>query len=516
ADYVTRFQQMKALTKAEMVAFANEHLKDNYVVVYKRSGEDKNTYKVEKPSITPVSLNREASSDYTAAFMKTEAPRMAPVFVDYKKDLQKYELTSGVKMDYIENKSNETFTLYYILEMGKNNDKKLPLAINYLPYLGTNQYSAAELQKEFFKLGLSFNVFSGNDRVYAYLSGLEESFEEGVKLFEHILANVEGDDAALKNQIADILLQRENAKKDKRTILRSAMSSYARYGEQSAFTDILSKAELEAIQPPELVAKIKDLTSFDHRVFYYGSKAPAKVKQILDQYHQVPTQMKPILPATKYPELPTAANKVYFVDFPMVQAEIMMISKGTSNFNLDEYLMSELYNNYFGFGLSSIVFQEIRESRALAYSAYAYYTSPSKKDRSHYLQAYVGTQVDKLKDAIPAMQEIIENMPVADQQIENAKQSILKKIETERINKTRIYWTSRTSEDRGFDRDLRSDVYQTVKNATVEDLKTFHQKHVKGRNYAYLVLGSKESVDMDYLNSIGTVEELTLEQVFGY
>jgi len=218
----------------------------------------------------------------------------------------------------------------------------------------------------------------------------------------------------------------------------------------------------------------------------------------------------------KYPELETASDKVIFVDFPMVQAEILLLSKGTPRFSLDEYLMSELYNNYFGFGLSSIVFQEIRESKALAYSAYAFYGSPQKKDRAHYFQAYVGTQVDKLKDAIPAMQEIIENMPIADAQIENAKQSILKKIESERINKTRIYWTSKTNEKRGFDRDLRKDVYQKIQNITVEDLKAFQQKHVKGRNYSYLVLGSKESVDMDYLKSIGTVEELTLEEVFGY
>ena len=171
-------------------------------------------YKVEKPAITPVSLNREESSDYTKKFMKTEAPRMSPVFVDYKKEIQKYTLGSGIGMDYIENKSNETFSLYYVLEMGKDNDKKLPLAVNYLPYLGTNKYSAEDLQKEFFKLGLYFDVFSGNDRVYAYLSGLEESFEEGVKLFEHILANVEGDQEVLKNQIQDILTARENAKKD--------------------------------------------------------------------------------------------------------------------------------------------------------------------------------------------------------------------------------------------------------------------------------------------------------------
>jgi len=230
----------------------------------------------------------------------------------------------------------------------------------------------------------------------------------------------------------------------------------------------------------------------------------------------VPTSLKPLIPEKDYPELDMKESKVYFVDFPMVQAEILMISKGSPNFSLDEYKMSQFYNTYFGSGLSSIVFQEIRESKALAYSAYAFYGAPRKKDKSHYYQAYVGTQVDKLKDAVPAMMEIVENMPVGDDQIENAKQSILKKIETERVNKTRIYWNASTNKDRGYNRDLRKDVYDFVKTATKEDLIAFQEKHVKGRNFTFLVLGSKESVDMDYLKTIGTVEELTLEQVFGY
>ena len=56
----------------------------------------------------------------------------------------------------------------------------------------------------------------------------------------------------------------------------------------------------------------------------------------------------------------------------MVQVELLLVSKGTARFNLEEYVFAEWYNQYFGYGLSSIVFQDIRESKALAYAAYAY------------------------------------------------------------------------------------------------------------------------------------------------
>ncbi|MCF8279018.1 MAG: insulinase family protein [Bacteroidales bacterium] len=471
-DYVNRYARLEKLTKADIVRWANQHFKNNYVVVYKRNGVDPNVPKVDKPSITPVAVNREASSTFTEKFLAQESPRLEPQFLDYEKEIQTKKLASGIELDYIKNKNNPTFILDYIVEMGKNSDKELAMAINYLPYLGTDKYTADQLKQEFFKLGVDFSVNVSDERAYVTLSGLDESLEEGIKLFEHILANVKGDQKALEGLVADELLRRDNDKKSKGTILRSAMASYARYGKESPFTNNLTPAQLNALKPEALVAKIKGITSYDHRVFYYGSKEQNQAATLLDKYHKS-GKLKPVVPAQKFEEMATNENEVIFVDFPMVQAEIMLVSKGTEKFNLDEYLMSELYNTYFGSGLSSIVFQEIRESRALAYSANVGYASPSKADQAHYLRAYVGTQADKMPDAIKAMQEIIEDMPVSDKQIAQAIESIEKKIETSRITKDGIYWNYRLAKDRGFDRDIRKDVYDRMQIATPEDLKAF-------------------------------------------
>ncbi|MBL7818791.1 MAG: insulinase family protein [Saprospiraceae bacterium] len=514
--YIGRLDRMKALTKQQIVEFVNKNFGDNYVVVYKKAGADPSVLKVEKPKITPVSLNRKDKSPFASEFFKQESPRLSPEFVDFQKAISTSNLKSGIKLDYIKNETNETFSLYYIVEMGKNADKTLALAISYLPFLGTDKYSAAQLQQEFYKLGLSFDVFSNDDRSYVTLSGLEESFTEGVKLFEHILKNVKGDEKALKNMVADILAKRENDKKDKRIILRNAMASYAKYGKMSPFTDALTTEELNLLTANTLVEKIKGLSNYEHRIFYYGTKSQAEVGKILNDEHAVPRKLKPIYSSKEYPELSMDKNKVLFVHFPMVQAEILMVSKGTPQYSVDEQIMSTFYNNYFGSGLSSIVFQEIREARALAYSANAFYSTPAKRERGHYFNAYVGTQADKLKDAITAMHDIIEDMPISETQIEQARQSVLKTIESERITKSNIYWTYRNNLDRGIENDLRKAIYEVIQTSTADDLKEFQQKHVKGRNYTILVLGDRSKLDFGYLQSLGEVKELSLEEVFGY
>ena len=515
-DYIERIDRMKNITKQQVQDFSNRFFTDNYVVVYKRTGVDKNVMKVEKPEITPVLLNRHDKSDFAQAFFTEESPRLKPEFIDFKKAIQTKKLSSGLTLDYIENGVNETFSLYYILEMGKNADKRLPLALNYLPFLGTNKYTAEELQQEFYKLGLSFDVFSNDERSFAVLSGLDESFTEGVKLFEHILKNVEGDEIPLKNMVADILSKRDNDKKDKRIILRNAMASYAKYGKISPFTDNVSKEELQNLQPADLVKAIKNLTTFDHRIFYYGTKKVEEVAEILNAEHIVQAKLNPTIPAKEYAELDTTENTVLFVHFPMVQTEVLMLSKGTPQYSMTENIQSTLYNNYFGSGLSSIVFQEIREARALAYSANVYYSSPLKHDRAHYLQAYVGTQSDKLQEAITAMHDIIEDMPMSETQIEHARISVLKTIESERITKANIYWTYRNNLERGIKNDMREEMYNVINNMTSHDLKAFQEAHVKGRHFTFLILGDKTKIDFDYLKSIGSLTELNMTDIFGY
>ncbi|MBK6902201.1 MAG: insulinase family protein [Saprospirales bacterium] len=514
--FVRQFDDMAGISKADMLRFAKERLRNNFVCIYKRTGEDPGVVKVDKPVITPISVNRSASSEYAETFLTKEAPRLEPVFLDFDNQIRTQTLSCGVPLDYIHNSTNPTFVLDYILEMGKSHDPLLAMAVSYLPYLGTDQYTPEQLKQEFFRLGLAFNVSVADQRIFVTLSGLDESFEAGVKLFEHLLEKVKGDPEALKNLVADILVKRANATKDKRVILRQAMFNYAKSGEKNSFTDNIPEETLKTIQPEELVKRIKDISTYEHRVFYYGSLQQDQVASIVDRHHKIPAQLKPINAVAKYPELEQAQTEVLFVDFPMVQAEMLWLSKGSPNFEMEEFIMANLYNEYFGSGLSSIVFQEIRESKALAYSAYAAYTSPSYADQGHYLQAYVGTQVDKLADAVPAMMEIVENMPVSEAQIENARQAILRKIETERIVKDDIYWTYRFAEQRGLDRDIRKDVYDRMQTITAQDLINFQNNHVKGRNYTLLVLGSKDKVDMEYLKTLGPVKELTLSQIFGF
>jgi predicted Zn-dependent peptidase len=507
--------ELEKITKQQIMDFAKQNYGNNYVVVYKRTGDNVDLVKVEKPPITPVEINRDDQSEFYQEFSDIETESIEPVFVDYQSAIQNDKLQSGVEISYIRNTTNELFNLQYIIDMGKNHNIHLPLAVNYLPYLGTDKYSPEELQKEFFRFGLSMNVNASDERCYISISGLQKSFDKGVELLEHVLSSAVADQKAYDDYVDGILKQRTDAKLNKNAILWNGLFNYGKYGPNNPNTYIIEEGILKEINPEDLTTLIRDMYSYKHRMFYYGQEDLAGVIPVINQFHQVPAELKPYPDPVLFVEKETDKSNVYFADYDMSQVNIILLSKGPE-FDKELIPPSRLFGEYFGGGLSSIVFQEIREARGLAYSAFSAFGTPSKKDESHFIYGFVGTQADKLKDATDALIGLMNDMPMAPKQFELAKESIIKQIQTERIIKTNIYWSHQRNLDLGIDYDIRKDVYEYAQGVDLESFAEFFNEYISGNNYSFLILGNKKMVDQKTLKDLGTVNELSLEDVFGY
>lgn len=515
-DWSERLQfldELRNITKQELVDFANEFYKDNYVITYKRKGEDTSIVKVENPGITPVNLNRDKSSTYMQAFNKMEAAPLTPKYVDFQSEIKETQLTNGIKVSYIENQQNDLFDLNIIFDMGTDNDKKLGLGVGYMEYLGTDTYSAEELKKEFYKLGIDYYVSTGAEKSYVGLRGLKENLSEGLKLLSHLWNNAVPNQEAYDKYVAQILKGRQDNKTRKGAILQSGLMNYAKYGENSRLRNIFSRSELQNMNPQELVDIVKEFKNYDQRIFYYGKDVGAAVTA-LNTHHKVADELKPYPEATEYTEQETGGN-VYFVDYDMVQAEMMFLAKG-SPFAPENMAASSLFNTYFGAGLSSIVFQEIRESKSLAYSAYSYYAEASDKDDSNYVMAYIGTQANKMEQAVEAMMTLMNDMPEAEEQFNAAKEATLKKLAAQRITKSNIFWTYERLQKLGIDKDHREEMYKAIENMTIADLKEFFNKNIKGEEYNVMVIGNKKDVDMKALSKLGKIQEMDVDYLFNY
>ena len=514
SDYIQKIDKMAKITKEDIVAFANEKYNDNYVAIYKRTGEDLTNQKVEKPQITKVPLNREDMSGFHKEIVKMPVEKLKPVFLDYKEDINRLPLNNIEVITKI-NDENELFDLTYLIDFGKNADPKLAIAVEYLEFLGTDKFTAEEFKKELYKIGCSFSVNTATERTYVTLSGLNENMEKATNLFESLLANPQPDQEALDKMVGRIFKSRSDAKKSKQQILWSGLFNYGKYGKMNPFNDVLSNISLSNLEAENLVSIIKSITGFPHKILYYGPRPVGEIKTFLTDYHNVPDNFSAIPPLKVYEEVDVDKPLVYWTDYDMVQTEIVFLSK-SEKYSPGNTPSISIFNEYFGGGMNSIVFQEIREAQGLAYSVFSSYAQPSKKDRSNYLYAYVGTQSDKQSEAMGAIIDLLNNMPKSETAFEISKQAILNKIESGRITGSDVIWDYIAAEDRGIDYDIRKEIYSNVKEMSFEDLESFHEKFVKDKKYITVIVGSRDKIDFEALQAYGEITELSLDELFGY
>lgn len=511
---VASVNELSKVTKAQVVAFANKYLNDNnYVIVYKRQGEDKNVLKVEKPPITPVEVNAGEQSAFVKRIDAMPANAIQPVFLDFNKDIQRAK-SGPVDVLSIQNKDNSLFRTYYRFDMGSWNSKILPYAASYLQFLGTDKMSAEDISKAFYKLASTFNISAGTENTHVVLTGLQENFGGTVTLFENLLANCKADETALNNYKTRLKKGRENAKLNKSAIMQGLVN-YAQYGINNPFNNVLTDAELDNLKAQDLVDLLHNLVKYKHTILYYGPNTAAQTAATMTTLHKVPASFIPYPEAKKFIRQVPVQNQVLFANYDMVQAEINWI-RNEQPFDAAKTPSVEMLNNYFGSGMGSIVFQNIRESKALAYSTYASYNQAGKTADNDSFTAYVGTQADKMNEAVKAMNELLNNMPESEKGITTARENIRKSIETQRITQDDILFTYLDAKKKGLDYDQRKNTFAAINKITLNDIKNFHNTELKDKPYTYCIVASDKRVTDADLQKFGELAKPDLKTLFGY
>ena len=515
-DVATELDRAADVTKEDVVAWANKNMSDKgYCVVYKRQGEDKSQKKIDKPTITPISANRDVQSDYLVAVQQSEVAPIAPIFVNFERDMGRTTLDSGVEVLYKNNTTNELFSLVYLYDFGTSTIKSMDLATDYAKLLGTAEKSAEEIQRELYDLACSFQIISNKTKTYVVISGLAENMERAMAIVDNYLNNIEGNDDVLREVKRDAEQQRNNAKTSQRDNFR-ALQQYCFYGPEYIRTCTLSDKELKEITSEKLISNIKLLTKANHRVLYYGPQRLNDLVCSLYSAHQSKEDLLNIEPKYATPQAVKMAN-VLFAHYDAKQIYYMQYSCDEEDtFNIEKLPVLTLYNDYFSGGMNAIVFQEMREARGLAYSAYANLSRGELPHHPYRFTAFIATQNDKVKQAVTAFDEIIENMPRSEKAFELAKSGLLANLASQRTTKSDILWSLLEHEKFGLKEDMYKTIYEGVQNLTLDDVVKFQQENIANRAYTYCILGDKNDLDMKYIGTLGKIKYLSQEEIFGY
>jgi zinc protease len=191
------------------------------------------------------------------------------------------------------------------------------------------------------------------------------------------------------------------------------------------------------------------------------------------------------------------------------QSNIRMVALGTTRDNPDYYAIS-VFNEAFGGGFSSRLFNDIRTKRGLAYGVGG--GIGTNFGHPGILQISMGTKSQSTVEAVQAVDEDVANLtkePITDDEIQRAKDAILNAFIFRLDSPDKILVERMTYEYYGYPPDWLDKYQAEIKKVTAAQVNAVAAKYLHKDQLAVLVVGNTKEFDKP-LSSLGTVKEINI------
>ena len=512
---VDRLNRISKMTKAEIVSFANRFFDNGYAAVYKVQGTDTTIQKVDKPKITPIPTNNDKHSAFLQEIVNHQVEPIKPVFVDFKKDLTKSTTKKGWPILYKQNTQDDLFTLYLEIPFGKESDLLPGYAKMYIDYLGTDKMTNAQIKQELYKLACDYDIGQTDDETYFKLTGLNENLPKALALINDVIDNAKVDKEAYAAAVDLLIKSQKDKKADQKSNFR-ALQDYGMYGAYNSTRNILSEEQLKNMDPQKLLSSLKGLKNYKQTVLYYGPSSLKDIDNLLSKIFKTAKKFTPLPKEKRYALQATPKNEILIAPYDAKNIYMVQFHNENKEWNPNDAAKIAVFNEYFGGGMNAIVFQEMREARALAYSASASYRTPSRLGDKEYFNTYIITQNDKMMDCVAQFNELLNNVPVRQANFDLAKQNLLKSLASARTTKFSILSAYMAAQKMGLDYSLSEKIYKDLPSVTLDDIINFEKTNMANKPFKYLILGDEKELDMKALEKIAPIKRVTTEEIFGY
>ena len=507
--------RISGITKQQVVDFARRHFGQNYVSVLKRQGEDKSLKKIDKPQITPIPTNRDLMSQFVKDIQNSQVKPIEPRFVDFNKDLSFGKTKKQLPYIYVQNTENGRFTLSFHYDFGNEADLRYSYAKDYLEYLGTDKLTNEQIKQQFYKLACQYYISCGARSIDVSLSGLAENMPQALALLENVLQNAKVDKDAWQQLVALEEKSRNDAKLNQQQNF-SRLVQYGIYGPYNPSRHDLSIEQLRQQDPQELLTLLKNLSKYDHTLLYYGPLTEQQLAKVVTKVHKTSKKLLPV-PEGKHSTMQaTPQNEILLAPYDAKNIYMRMIHNEQRQWQPQEAAVKALFNEYYGGGMNTIVFQELREARGLAYNAFAAYMEPSYKDQKEYFFTHIITQNDKMMDCVRQFHQILDTIPQSETAFRIAKDALTKRLQSQRTTKFSLINAWLSAKRMGIDYDIDKKIYEALPSLQLSDIVRFEQQQMARKPYRYVILGDEKELDMKSLEKIAPVRRVSTEEIFGY
>jgi predicted Zn-dependent peptidase len=433
-----------------------------------------------------------------------------------KDDVQRYEVTPHVKMYYKENPVNDLFNLSLRVTRGSFEDPKIAHVATFLSTIGTDSLSIQQLSRAWLDLGTSFVVRYGNHHFEFFLSGYEDKLDESLALLKHFIDHAKPDKDSFKQMLQDIELEKKTFFTGGTSNIMSAMQDKVFYGDNSSYLTQLDKKELKAVGIDGLMKTFSELMNMDYTVLYSGKKPAGEVAAALKSQLDLGRAANSV-DWKRVNYLDYDRPIVFFYDLPRSrQAQITTYKTFDRPASGKDKAALELLGRYFGGGMFSVMFQEVREFRAMAYSASGQtsYPDPAYPDDRSIFITSLGTQADKALSAMQLVDSLIKTLPLKENGLKSARYSLIASANNNYPTFRSLPSTVYNYDRLGYDADPNKEVLDNLSSITAEALRAYYEKNVAPAPTVWIVVGDRSKLPMDEIAKFGEIIQLKEEDIY--
>ncbi|MEA1875096.1 MAG: insulinase family protein [Bacteroidota bacterium] len=504
-------EKLNNVSKADLITISRKYYGDNYLLFRSRMGFPK-TQRLKKPGFDPVSPKYpNVKSVFSRKLEQVKSPEIQPDYLEFGKDVIEREISQGMQLYYVENPVNSVFQLDLKFKRSIFESSYLnPLAF-YLNQCGTTQYPENEFQQKLQALASTVSVSAGDQYFSIQMTGMDEYLDSSLVYLNQLLQSPAASKQSLK-RLTQMKMVEKRYEKRKPDIKARALADFVIFGDESRFLSRASMKDLRRLSSENMIAELSAVLSAPCEIHYSGQIPEKKLSTKLLERLKLPNVTNDI--ALYQREIQNYEKpSIYFLnDKKAIQSQIYFYIPGKTVQGHERAIVNA-YNRYFGVGMTSVVFQEVRELRSMAYSAWAnYFTGFYPKNQS-YFKAFVGTQSDKTVDAIRLMDSLIYQFPIKSDRILNLKQALKQSIVSETPDFRNISYLAAEWRNQGYQTDPRKMYYQVYDELEQAQLELFHKMHISENPMQIIIVGDKRKIDLDALRQFGDVFEINENEI---
>ncbi|MEJ5186245.1 MAG: pitrilysin family protein [Candidatus Geothermincolales bacterium] len=366
--------------------------------------------------------------------------------------------------------------------------------IEHLLFKGTGRRSARDIAEEFDAIGGELNAFSAKEYTCYYAKVLDDDLEKAMDIMADMLKDPlmrEKDIEAERRVILEEISMHEDAPDD---IVHDYFAAALWDSHPLGRSVLGSESTIRRMGGSDIIPFFQEnYCSGNLVVAAAGHVSHEKMIELVDRYLGLPGR-------DGRPERrsvpPQPNGKKVVVKRDTEQAHIVLGMPGLPRNHPDRFALAIL-DNILGGGMSSRLFQKIREELSLAYSVYSYH---SMYRDTGLMAVYAGTSPSNTKRVVQEIQEELRKLAeegVSDEELSRAKNHIKGSIvlgledsggRMTRLGKSEIYGGEILSLDRLLER---------LEGVTVEQVNDLAERLFSQGKTALAVVGPFDEGDLE-------------------